>query len=89
MGQVQSELTFNRPAPTIDSELVRVSSPSRSDSSGSLPVAHLEQQLWVSQVPAASTTCVGGEGVLLPAQQAAGARGANLPQPVGALLEVR
>src|ERR1700739_4580242 len=44
-------------APRIDSELVRVSAPSRSDRLGSVPLSFiLCSRFWVPQVPAASTT---------------------------------
>src|ERR1700739_1146320 len=44
-------------AARMDSELVRVSAPSRSDSLGSVPVSFiLCSRFWVPQVPAASTT---------------------------------
>ncbi len=50
-------------------------------------VAHLEQQLLRVVRAGGQHNMGGGEGVLLPAQQAAGALGVNLPQPIGSLLE--
>ena len=49
VGEVEvAARPVSRPAPTIDSELVRVSTPSWSDSSGSLPVSRiLNSSFWV------------------------------------------
>ena len=55
----RSSRTSRRPAPTIDSELVRVSTPSFSDSFGRLPQSRiLNSSFWVPNVPAASTRWV-------------------------------
>ena len=55
----RSSDTRSRPAPTMDSELVRVSTPSRSDSCGSRPVSRiLKSSFCVPKVPAANTTWV-------------------------------
>ncbi|SLJ59269.1 Uncharacterised protein [Mycobacteroides abscessus subsp. abscessus] len=44
-------------APTMDSELVRVSTPRRSESLGSTPLSRMaNSSCWVPRVPAASTT---------------------------------
>ena len=59
-----------------------------SDKAGQLAlVAHLEQQMLRSPGACGQHHVGGGEGALLAAQPAAGARGADLPHPVGALLE--
>ncbi|SHY42692.1 Uncharacterised protein [Mycobacteroides abscessus subsp. abscessus] len=53
----RSSLYSNRPAPTMDSEFVRVSTPSRCDSLGSNPLSFiLNSRFCVPQVPAANTT---------------------------------